>query len=248
MFSSIREYIINYKNLINKDQNIRNRILVVIILLVLLVVLFMFSMNQSFSVLDQSRYQLMVFVAININIVLLAIVFYMIARNLLKLSNERRKQVLGVSLKKKLITSFIVLSLPAMGFHLFASFFIASNLESWLKGQQESMVNSAQKITESYHNNLRKKMKLQSLIWETILKNGTYESAGKNILENFESKITNLHRDPAILCTKNREFERKPKKINEHPRKQRGKTPKYREQRQNIEKSVKISRKTLKYR
>ena len=41
----------------------------------------------------------------------LAIVFYMIARNLLKLSNERRKQVLGVSLKKKLITSFIVLSL-----------------------------------------------------------------------------------------------------------------------------------------
>ena len=101
MFSSIRKYIINYKNIINKDQNIRNRILVVLILLVLLIVLFMFSMNQGFSVLDQSRYQLMVFVAININIVLVAIVFYMIARNLLKLSNERRKQVLGVSLKKK---------------------------------------------------------------------------------------------------------------------------------------------------
>ena len=199
MFSSIREYIINYKNLINKDQNIRNRILVVIILLVLLVVLFMFSMNQSFSVLDQSRYQLMVFVAININIVLLAIVFYMIARNLLKLSNERRKQVLGVNLKKKLITSFIVLSLPAMGFHLFASFFIATNLENWLKGQQESMVNSAQKITESYHNNLRKKMELQSLIWETILKNGNFVSDGKNILENIESTITLYSEEKKLL-------------------------------------------------
>ena len=160
--SRLRESLNNYKKLLNTDQNIRNRILVVFILLALLIVLLMFSMRQGFSVLDQSGSQLMVFVAININIVLLAIVFYMIARNLLKLSNERRRQVLGVNLKKKLITSFIVLSLPAMGFHLFASFFIATNLETWLKGQQESMINNAQKITEAYHSNLRKKMEIQS--------------------------------------------------------------------------------------
>ena len=128
MMNRLRESLKNYKELLNTDQSIRNRILVVFILLALLIVLFMFSMRQGFSFLDQSGSQLMVFVAININIVLIAIVFYMIARNLLKLSHERRRQVLGVNLKKKLITSFIVLSLPAMGFHLFASFFIATNL------------------------------------------------------------------------------------------------------------------------
>ena len=56
-----------------------------------------------------------------------------------------------------------------MGFHLFASFFIATNLETWLKGQQESMVHSAQNISEAYHNNLRKTMELQNLIWENHL-------------------------------------------------------------------------------
>ena len=149
--------------------------LAVVVLLFLLIVLVMFSMQQGFSVLEQSGSQLMVFVAININIVLLAIVFYMIARNLLKLSYERRRHVLGVNLKTKLITSFIVLSLPAMGFHLFASFFIATNLESWLKGQQEAMIHSAQNVSEAYHNNLRKTMELQNLIWESHLK-----KSGKN--------------------------------------------------------------------
>ena len=140
MQSRLKNLLKNYKELIATDSNIRNRMLAVVVLLFLLIVLVMFSMQQGFSVLEQSGSQLMVFVAINVNIVLLAIVFYLIARNLLKLSYERRRHVLGVNLKTKLITSFIILSLPAMGFHLVASFFIATNLETWLKGQQESVV------------------------------------------------------------------------------------------------------------
>ena len=81
----------NYKELIDTDPNFRNRMLVVVVLLLLLIVLVMFSMRQGFSVLEQTGSQLMVFIAINVNIVLLAIVFYMIARNLLKLSYERRQ-------------------------------------------------------------------------------------------------------------------------------------------------------------
>ncbi len=199
MISRLQDTLNNYKELLNSDQNIRNRILVVIILLVLLIVLFLFSMRQGFSVLNQSGSQLMVFVAININIVLIAIVFYMIARNLLKLSHERQKQILGVNLKKKLITSFIVLSLPAMGFHLFASFFIATNLETWLKGQQESMINNAQKITEAYHSNLRKKMEIQSLIWENYLKMENKEVTRLMILEKIDSTITLYSEEKEII-------------------------------------------------
>ena len=188
----------NYKELIDTDPNFRNRMLVVVVLLLLLIVLVMFSMRQGFSVLEQTGSQLMVFIAINVNIVLLAIVFYMIARNLLKLSYERRQHVLGVNLKTKLITSFIVLSLPAMGFHLFASFFIATNLESWLKGQQESMIHSAQNVSEAYHNNLRKTMELQNLIWESHLK--------KNVGEF--SKVKQLNKIPAdvTLYSENQEL------------------------------------------
>ena len=190
MPSRFQELRKNYKELIATDPNFRNRMLVVVVLLLLLFVLIMFSMRQGFSVLEQSGPQLMVFVAINVNIVLLAIVFYMIARNLLKLSYERRRHVLGVNLKTKLITSFIVLSLPAMGFHLFASFFIATNLESWLKGQQETMIHSAQNVSEAYHNNLRKTMELQNMIWENHLEKSAGEFSKVTQLNKIAADVT----------------------------------------------------------
>ena len=173
--------------------------LAVVVLLLLLIVLVLFSMQKGYSVLEHSGSQLMVFVAINVNIVLLAIVFYLIARNLLKLSYERRRHVLGVNLKTKLITSFIILSLPAMGFHLFASYFIATNLESWLKGQQESVIQSAQNVSDAYHQNLRKTMELQHLIWANYLIESKGVFNAIKPLKNIEADISIYSEDQELL-------------------------------------------------
>ena len=170
-----------------------------VVLLILLIVLVLFSMQKGFSVLEHSGSQLMVFVAINVNIVLLAIVFYLIARNLLKLSYERRRHVLGVNLKTKLITSFIILSLPAMGFHLFASYFIATNLESWLKGQQESVIQSAQNVSDAYHQNLRKTMELQHLIWANYIIESKGEFSAIKPLKNVEANVSIYSEDQELL-------------------------------------------------
>ena len=170
-----------------------------VVLLLLLIVLVLFSMQKGYSVLEHSGSQLMVFVAINVNIVLLAIVFYLIARNLLKLSYERRRHVLGVNLKTKLITSFIILSLPAMGFHLFASYFIATNLESWLKGQQESVIQSAQNVSDAYHQNLRKTMELQYLIWANYLIESKGEFSAIKPLKNIEADVSIYSEDQELL-------------------------------------------------
>ncbi len=170
-----------------------------VVLLLLLIVLVLFSMQKGFSVLEHSGSQLMVFVAINVNIVLLAIVFYLIARNLLKLSYERRRHVLGVNLKTKLITSFIILSLPAMGFHLFASYFIATNLESWLKGQQESVIQSAQNVSDAYHQNLRKTMELQHLIWANFIIESKGEFSAIKPLKNVEANVSIYSEDQELL-------------------------------------------------
>ena len=170
-----------------------------VVLLLLLIVLVLFSMQKGFSVLEHSGSQLMVFVAINVNIVLLAIVFYLIARNLLKLSYERRRHVLGVNLKTKLITSFIILSLPAMGFHLFASYFIATNLESWLKGQQESVIQSAQNVSDAYHQNLRKTMELQHLIWANYIIESKGEFSAIKPLKNVEANVSIYSEDQELL-------------------------------------------------
>ncbi len=199
MSSRLQEIRNHYKEIIATDPHFRNRMLAVVVLLLLLIVLVLFSMQKGFSVLEHSGSQLMVFVAINVNIVLLAIVFYLIARNLLKLSYERRRHVLGVNLKTKLITSFIVLSLPAMGFHLFASYFIATNLESWLKGQQESVVQSAQNVSDSYHQNLRKTMKLQHLIWANYIIESKEDFSEMSSLKNIEANVSIYSEDQELL-------------------------------------------------
>ncbi len=199
MTSRLQEIRNHYKEIIATDPHIRNRMLAVLVLLLLLVVLVLFSMQKGFSVLEHSGSQLMVFVAINVNIVLLAIVFYLIARNLLKLSYERRRHVLGVNLKTKLITSFIVLSLPAMGFHLFASYFIATNLESWLKGQQESVVQSAQNVSDAYHQNLRKTMELQYLIWTNYIIESKGEFSAIKPLKNVEANVSIYSEDQELM-------------------------------------------------
>ena len=199
MSSRLQEIRNHYKEIIATDPHIRNRMLAVVVLLLLLIVLVLFSMQKGFSVLEHSGSQLMVFVAINVNIVLLAIVFYLIARNLLKLSYERRRHVLGVNLKTKLITSFIILSLPAMGFHLFASYFIATNLESWLKGQQESVIQSAQNVSDAYHQNLRKTMELQHLIWANYLIESKGEFSAIKPLKNIEADVSIYSEDQELL-------------------------------------------------
>ena len=199
MSSRLQEIRNHYKQIIATDTNIRNRILAVAVLLLLLIVLVLFSMQKGFSVLEHSGSQLMVFVAINVNIVLLAIVFYLIARNLLKLSYERRRHVLGVNLKTKLITSFIILSLPAMGFHLFASYFIATNLESWLKGQQESVIQSAQNVSDAYHQNLRKTMELQYLIWTNYIIESKGEFSAIKPLKNVEANVSIYSEDQELM-------------------------------------------------
>ena len=199
MSSRLQEIRNHYKEIIATDPHIRNRMLAVVVLLLLLIVLVLFSMQKGYSVLEHSGSQLMVFVAINVNIVLLAIVFYLIARNLLKLSYERRRHVLGVNLKTKLITSFIILSLPAMGFHLFASYFIATNLESWLKGQQESVIQSAQNVSDAYHQNLRKTMELQHLIWANYLIESNGEFSVIKPLKNIEADVSIYSEDQELL-------------------------------------------------
>jgi len=54
MPSRLKNLLKNYKELIATDSNIRNRMLAVVVLLFLLIVLVMFSMQQGFSVLEQS--------------------------------------------------------------------------------------------------------------------------------------------------------------------------------------------------
>ena len=105
---------------------IRNNLLVLASLLLLIALQVAFVVNYSgFQDWQRIDANLLVFVAVNANIVLLTAVFYLILRHLFKLLYERKLPLAGVSLKTKLIVAFVELSPPSTSFQFTARGFRA---------------------------------------------------------------------------------------------------------------------------
>jgi len=132
-----------------QTRRIRANVGVLISLLALIVLqitfLFGYSGFTSWQTIDA---HLMVFVAVNVNIVLLTAVFYLILRHLFKLAYER-KTLSGVSLRTKLIIAFLTLSLPSTAFHLMASGFIAQLFKSWSVGEYQQVLENSRVVMNS---------------------------------------------------------------------------------------------------
>ena len=126
---------------------IRNNLLVLASLLLLIALQVAFVVNYSgFQDWQRIDANLLVFVAVNANIVLLTAVFYLILRHLFKLLYERKIPLAGVSLKTKLIVAFVALSLPSTAFHLTASGFIAQLYDSWTLGEYRHVLENARVV------------------------------------------------------------------------------------------------------
>jgi two-component system nitrogen regulation sensor histidine kinase NtrY len=129
---------------------IRNRLISVAGLFVFIAIQFLFLLNYSgFHNWQTIDTNLVIFVAVNVNIVVLTTVFYLILRNLFKLVYERKKPTGGVGLKTKLIVAFVALSLPSTAFHLMASGFMAFLFQSWSTGEHMRALKSTRVVVES---------------------------------------------------------------------------------------------------
>ena len=134
----------------SRGRRIRNDLLVLFSLLTLIVLQVGFLLNYSgFDTWQRIDANLLMFVAVNVNVVLLTAVFYLILRHLFKLAYESRSPLAGFSLKTKLIVAFLALSLPATAFHLAASGFIAQLFKSWSVGEYRQVLDNARVVMNS---------------------------------------------------------------------------------------------------
>ncbi len=143
------------------SPEIRSRLFGIFALVFCIVFLIYFDLQHGFTSWEAINSKLSIFVAINVNIVLLVLVFYLILKNLLKLLFEGHRQVLGVTLKTKLIIAFILISFPATLSHLFSTLFTYSTLESWMSRQREATIQNAQSVSQAYYQNLRQLLQTQ---------------------------------------------------------------------------------------
>src|SRR6185295_13394313 len=94
------------------------------------------------------------FLLINLNIILLVLLVFLVARNLLKLVFERRRRILGSHLRTRLVLAFLAVSIfPAVLIFLVALGFMTSSIENWFTVQVENSLSGSLEIARAFYAN-----------------------------------------------------------------------------------------------
>jgi len=92
------------------------------------------------------------FLLINLNLILLVLLIFLVARNLAKLIFERRHRILGARLRTRLVLAFACLSLfPSVLLFIVAQGFFGSVIEDWFSRRVQTAVGGAVKVAQRYY-------------------------------------------------------------------------------------------------
>jgi len=90
------------------------------------------------------------FLLININIILLMLLVFLVVRNLVKLVFERKRHILGSRLRVRLVLAFVGLSLvPTLILFVIAGGFVTRSFERWFDVQVESALQGSLEIGQT---------------------------------------------------------------------------------------------------
>jgi two-component system nitrogen regulation sensor histidine kinase NtrY len=94
------------------------------------------------------------FLLININIILLILLVFLVVRNLVKLVFERKRRILGSRLRVRLVIAFVALSLvPTLLLFVIAGGFVTRSFERWFDLQVENALQGSLEIGQTYYQN-----------------------------------------------------------------------------------------------
>jgi len=144
----------------------------------------------------------LILVALNLDIILLVILVLLVSRNLVKLYFERKRNVLGAKFRTKLIISFVGFSLiPCVLLFLVASNLITTSVDRWFTTQNEEPLRKALKVAQIYYDTelgeafaktreLSKTITKKSLL--DIGKEDELTASIKKIQENFNLGVVKI--------------------------------------------------------
>ncbi len=128
-----------------------------IILFLVFVILGLTALERA---LPQIRYRLPVtdnavfFAIINLNVIVMLLMIFLILRNVVKLVFERKRRILGATLRTKLVLAFVTLSLiPTVLLFWVAWFFTTRSIEMWVHGQVEQALEGSLKVAQHFYRN-----------------------------------------------------------------------------------------------
>lgn len=105
----------------------------------------------------QLRSSLVFFVLINASIIGIAVLAFVIGRNVVKLVFDRQEGILGSKLRTKLVLAFVGLTLvPTIILFVLASGLISSAMEGWFGRQVEEIVTSSIEVARDHYDSMEK--------------------------------------------------------------------------------------------
>ncbi len=94
------------------------------------------------------------FLLININVILLGLLAFLVIRNLVKLVSERRRRMLGSRLQSRLVLAFVALSLvPSVLLFTIAGGLLTRSFDRWFDSKVESALQGSLEIGQTYYLN-----------------------------------------------------------------------------------------------
>jgi two-component system nitrogen regulation sensor histidine kinase NtrY len=92
------------------------------------------------------------FLLINLNLILLILLIFLVTRNLVKLLFERRQRILGSRLRTRLVLAFVSLTLfPTLLLFLVAQGFLTTAIDNWFGVRVESSLAGSLDVAQSYY-------------------------------------------------------------------------------------------------
>lgn len=108
----------------------------------------LFNFRGSFPM----PYNLLYFILLNVNVILIFFLMFLVFRNIAKLIFERRAKVLGSKLRTKLIVAFASFALvPTIAFFYVAIMFITNSIDRWFSIQVEQSLSESLDVAQTYY-------------------------------------------------------------------------------------------------
>lgn len=94
------------------------------------------------------------FLLINVNIILLGLLVFLVVRNVVKLTVERRRRIFGSRLQVRLVLAFVSLSLvPSVLLFTIAGGLLTRSFDRWFDSKVESALQGSLEIGQTYYQN-----------------------------------------------------------------------------------------------
>ncbi|SMP70890.1 sensor histidine kinase [Desulfonatronum lacustre] len=120
------------------------------------------------------------FALYNLNFILLLVVLFLVARNVVKLILERRRKVIGVRLRTRLVLAFVSLSLvPTVLLFLISLIFVRTSVDFWFEGQMEKSLEQALTVGQSFYSSAQERLEQRGEFLVNHIRERQYSWGGR---------------------------------------------------------------------